>query len=222
MHSSVSAGPSRGTPSRRGKSPKFAASTSGNASTSLHDESNDRPTPSFFSCLSIPVEGSRPIEPSSPRESSPPLLPEHQPPETPSGRAPRRSKTEALAALNNNRDTPEVEEIVSVAPAPVHHPAPIPVSPSLDFSTIRTISPRDYTAPPNATRPFGLQDCPTFYPTAEEFKDPMAYVRSITPTAQDYGICKVVPPEGWKMPFVTDTEVCCYKFSDLLTKTLIL
>ena len=56
-------------------------------------------------------------------------------------------------------------------------------------------------------RPFGLEDCPVFYPTVDEFKDPMAYVRSISTTAQNYGICKIVPPVGWKMPFVTDTEV---------------
>ncbi|KAF7321646.1 Jumonji superfamily protein [Mycena kentingensis (nom. inval.)] len=42
-------------------------------------------------------------------------------------------------------------------------------------------------------------------PPAEEFKDPMAYTRSISQTANDHGICKVVPPPDCKMPFVTDT-----------------
>lgn len=36
----------------------------------------------------------------------------------------------------------------------------------------------------------------------------MTYIRSITEKALNYGICKIVPPVGWKMPFVTDTEVC--------------
>lgn len=35
----------------------------------------------------------------------------------------------------------------------------------------------------------------------------MAYIRSISEKAINHGICKVVPPVGWKMPFVTDTEV---------------
>jgi histone demethylase JARID1 len=60
---------------------------------------------------------------------------------------------------------------------------------------------------PQKQRPFELQDCPAFYPTQEEFKDPMSYIRAITPQAQEFGIAKIVPPETWRMPFVTDTEV---------------
>jgi [histone H3]-trimethyl-L-lysine4 demethylase len=60
---------------------------------------------------------------------------------------------------------------------------------------------------PQKQRPFGLQDCPAFYPTPEEFKDPMSYIRAISTQAQEFGIAKIVPPETWRMPFVTDTEV---------------
>ena len=56
-------------------------------------------------------------------------------------------------------------------------------------------------------RPFALENCPAFYPTLEEFRDPMSYIRAISPEAQEYGIAKIVPPETWRMPFVTDTEV---------------
>jgi histone demethylase JARID1 len=83
---------------------------------------------------------------------------------------------------------------------------PIPVSPILDLSSVKTRSPRNMQSD-GSKRPFGLEDCPAFYPTVDEFKDPMAYVRSISTTAKNHGICKVVPPAGWKMPFVTDTEV---------------
>jgi histone demethylase JARID1 len=34
----------------------------------------------------------------------------------------------------------------------------------------------------------------------------MAYIDSIAPEAKKYGICKIVPPEGWQMPFELDTE----------------
>jgi histone demethylase JARID1 len=90
--------------------------------------------------------------------------------------------------------------------------APIPVSPKLDLSSVKTSTPRrpkeeGFQDP----RLFGLSDCPSYYPTPDEFKDPMAYIKSISQDAEAYGICKIVPPEGWKMPFVTDTEAFRFK-----------
>lgn len=46
-----------------------------------------------------------------------------------------------------------------------------------------------------------------FEPTEEEFRDPMGYVRKIEEEGRRYGMVKIIPPRGWKMPFVTDTEV---------------
>ena len=68
---------------------------------------------------------------------------------------------------------------------------------------------------PQKQRPFGLQDCPAFYPTPDEFKDPMSYIRAIAPQAQEFGIAKIVPPETWRMPFLTDTEVSEFFFFNL-------
>ncbi len=83
---------------------------------------------------------------------------------------------------------------------------PIGVNPVLDLSSVKTPNPRNMPLKPKE-RPFGLTDCPTFRPTPEQFKDPMAYVRSISENAKSYGMCKIIPPLGWAMPFVTDTEV---------------
>ncbi|KAI4118291.1 MAG: hypothetical protein LQ345_001635 [Seirophora villosa] len=55
-------------------------------------------------------------------------------------------------------------------------------------------------------RPHGLQDAPTFRPTADEFRDPMEYIRKIAPEGRKYGICKIIPPEGWTPGFAIDTE----------------
>uniref|UniRef100_A0A2A4JL76 Protein Jumonji n=1 Tax=Heliothis virescens TaxID=7102 RepID=A0A2A4JL76_HELVI len=43
----------------------------------------------------------------------------------------------------------------------------------------------------------GLVNAPVFRPTNEEFNDPIEYFEKIWPEAVKFGICKVVPPEGW-------------------------
>ncbi|TMW60236.1 hypothetical protein Poli38472_000278 [Pythium oligandrum] len=52
-------------------------------------------------------------------------------------------------------------------------------------------------------------ECPSacvFYPTEEEFASPMAYIASIQQLAARTGICKIVPPPGWKPAFAIDFE----------------
>lgn len=80
----------------------------------------------------------------------------------------------------------------------------------LDLSTVeRRDRPSTHREPPkDKVRPHGMQDAPTFRPSAEEFKDPLEYIRKIAPEGKKYGICKVVPPEGWDPTFAIDTEVC--------------
>jgi len=47
----------------------------------------------------------------------------------------------------------------------------------------------------NRSMPMYLGECPTFYPTEEEFADPTRYVQMIRPQASRYGLCKIVPPQ---------------------------
>jgi histone demethylase JARID1 len=128
-------------------------------------------------------------------------------------RAPRKSKMDALAALNVRSRSPSygLEDAHSISrersntSSSVRHSSPIPVTTSLNMNTVKTASPRNLP-PRTKARPFELEDCPVYYPTSDEFKNPMSYIRSISEDARNYGICKIIPPEDWKMPFVTDTE----------------
>ncbi|KAJ4954062.1 hypothetical protein NE237_030894 [Protea cynaroides] len=51
-----------------------------------------------------------------------------------------------------------------------------------------------------------IPQAPVFYPTEEEFKDPLEFISNIRPQAEPYGICKIVPPKDWKPPFALDLE----------------
>lgn len=42
-------------------------------------------------------------------------------------------------------------------------------------------------------------EAPTFYPSEEDFQDPLDYFEVLKPIAEKYGICKVVPPPSFKV-----------------------
>lgn len=49
-------------------------------------------------------------------------------------------------------------------------------------------------------------EAPVFTPTEEEFKDPLTFIKSITPIGEKYGICKIIPPKNWQPPFTLETD----------------
>ncbi|KAL8293089.1 hypothetical protein RQP46_000783 [Phenoliferia psychrophenolica] len=132
----------------------------------------------------------------------------------------RASKTNALAALTTRGDkagrtSSPAGDAASSKRDPARKALKVPRAPPLDFSTLRTSTPR-FPNPPGrpegrTTRMFGLEHAPVYHPTIEEFAKPLEYIEMIAPEAKKSGICKIVPPEGWRPPFALDTETFRFK-----------
>lgn len=76
------------------------------------------------------------------------------------------------------------------------------------LSTVKTKS--QEPASRKSNRLFGIEEAPTFYPTKDEFKDPLRYIDKISPQGEKYGIIKIVPPKDYNPDFSLKTEVCLH------------
>ena len=45
------------------------------------------------------------------------------------------------------------------------------------------------------------REAPVFHPSQKQFENPFAYIESIRPDAEPFGICRIVPPANWKPHF---------------------
>ncbi|XP_016511421.2 LOW QUALITY PROTEIN: lysine-specific demethylase JMJ13 [Nicotiana tabacum] len=60
-----------------------------------------------------------------------------------------------------------------------------------------------------------IPECPVYYPSKEEFEDPLVYLQKIAPEASKYGICKIVSPIMASVPagVVLMKEKAGFKFT---------
>ncbi|CAA7403854.1 unnamed protein product [Spirodela intermedia] len=60
-----------------------------------------------------------------------------------------------------------------------------------------------------------IPECPIYYPTKEEFEDPLIYLQQIAPVASKFGICKIVSPLSASVPagVVLMKEKAGFKFT---------
>lgn len=80
------------------------------------------------------------------------------------------------------------------------------------YRTTKDIAKTKYQEPESRAfnRLFGVKEAPTFHPTRDEFKDPLAYIAKIKDIGQKYGIIKIAPPTDYNPGFSLKTEVCVY------------
>ncbi|KAK9094803.1 hypothetical protein Scep_026272 [Stephania cephalantha] len=58
----------------------------------------------------------------------------------------------------------------------------------------------------SSSRALTVPQGPVFYPTEEEFEDPLGFIDRIRAEAEPYGICRIVPPDSWKPPFALNLD----------------
>ena len=56
-----------------------------------------------------------------------------------------------------------------------------------------------------------LKEAPVYHPTEDEFADPLRYIASIRAEAEEFGICRIVPPSSFKVPFNQDAASFAFK-----------
>ena len=129
-----------------------------------------------------------------------------------------------------NVHTPADETDEAAPPSPSMHPlrkiaASQGSDPSLTPLPFDTATGKDGRVPSIAThhstprvspprlrpRLYELEEAPTFFPTTEEFADPLRYIQYVGDpqggNGKAYGIVKIVPPAGWNPEFVLNQDV---------------
>jgi histone demethylase JARID1 len=135
-----------------------------------------------------------------------------------SGSVPPQSQQTQQPSASKGRMSAAAAAAPPLQPSSVSSSVPLSArkSAGLDLSTVEHRAPSKPSTngtppsiqPPKASRPHGLQEAPTFTPTMEEWRTgPIDYINKIAPEASKYGICKIIPPDGWNPPFAVDTEV---------------
>ncbi|KXZ47406.1 hypothetical protein GPECTOR_35g844 [Gonium pectorale] len=58
----------------------------------------------------------------------------------------------------------------------------------------------------SGSNPLRVPEAPTFWPTEDDWEQPLRYLASIRSVAEPYGICKIVPPKGWSPPLALSLQ----------------
>jgi hypothetical protein len=127
----------------------------------------------------------------------PPIL--QQPPISPTTKAPDRGADEANGSPVGNTEDQAGRTKRRRRQPPKDH--------DLDVEDMKILHQAiDNSRTENVNVDVQIEECPVFYPTIEEFACPIKYISSIMPRAIRFGICRIVPPEGWENPNQVDFD----------------
>ncbi len=65
-----------------------------------------------------------------------------------------------------------------------------------------------------------LVDAPVYTPTEKEFKDPMKFIQSIRKEAEQFGVCRVVPPSSFKPECNVDDDMRFTAYNQMVHKMM--
>ncbi|XP_046908239.2 lysine-specific demethylase 5B isoform X2 [Dermatophagoides farinae] len=102
----------------------------------------------------------------------------------------------SMININNQQEQQQQQQSDSNDDQTMKNPSqqqPQPPQPEIDYEKLRAFH---FIHPP---------ECPIFRPTYEEFSlGPIDYISKIRSNAEPFGICKIIPPKEFQVPFAID------------------
>ncbi|XP_060535140.1 protein Jumonji [Cylas formicarius] len=157
-------------------------------------------------------------------------------PQNPSSKIPKPLKGDSVPLPPSFQSKRPPKLAIDKFPEPFDDKYKIPSSPSASSSSSAKLykkaaqkskkMPPDVATPvyvsdfPRGSEPGMLVEAPVFHPTDQEFQDPLEYIERIRHKAEQFGICKIVPPTSFKPECKVSDEMRFTAYNQYIHKML--